>query len=268
MFPELSIERIFRRELDSLSLPDEQVWVPTRHTGRSRIVAVSVVVGAALFLVLVSVGLISDAGGAGILSQGAASPSRASCAPPAFGANGRCQTLVPNLVRNDAFGYNLTMPGDWSEVRMPPGALPYVIGRPNASPALTAPFLLDRHVFTARSPREWSGAAGVVAPAWDLDVQVWDRQGRTAIEWARAFPCDDPSVSLGQTNCIQSEETIRGVTVAVTSVASFRWHITSYYFQRGDRMLILRYLSSEMVAPSPGVTEDTLKKIIESIGLV
>jgi len=51
-------------------------------------------------------------------------------------------------------------------------------------------------------------------------------------------------------------------------VASFRWHITSYYFQRGDRMLILRYLSSEMVAPSPGVTEDTLKKIIESIGLV
>jgi len=150
---------------------------------------------------------------------------------------------------------------------MPVGTNPFVIGRPSGGPALTAPFLLDRHVFTARSPEQWS-AAGVVAPAWDLDVQVWDRQGRTAIEWARAFPCDDPSVTLGETRCIQSEETIRGVTVAVTSVASFRWRITSYYFQRGDRMLILRYLSSEMVAPPPGVTEDTLMRIVKSIGLV
>ena len=266
MFPELSIERVFRRELDSLSLPDEQVWVPTRQTGRSRIVAVSVV-GAALFLVLLSVGLIRDAGGAGILSQGAASPSQASCAPPAFGANGRCQTLVPNLVRNDAYGYNLTMPGDWREVRMPPGTPPYVVGRPNASPALTAPFLLDRHVFTARSPQEWS-AAGVLAPAWDLDVQVWDRQGRTAMEWARAFPCDDPSVTLGQTNCVQRSDTVRGVTAVVTTVASFRWHVTSYYLERGDRMLILRYTSSEMVQPPAGVTEATLDGIVHSIGLV
>src|SRR2546430_14181054 len=89
-------------------------------------------------------------------------------------------------------------PGQLARGADAPGTDPFVIGRPSG-PSLTAPFLLDRRVFTARSPQEWFGAAGVVAPAWDLDVQVWDRQGRTAIEWARAFPCDDPSVTLGQT---------------------------------------------------------------------
>src|SRR5437867_2433146 len=156
MFPELSIERVFRRELDSLPLPDEEAWVPTRQTRPSRIVAASLA-GAALLLVLISVGLIREASGSGILSQGAASTPRATCAPPAFGANGRCQTLLPNLVRNEAFGYNLTIPGNWREVRMPAGTDPYVIGRPNASPSLTAPFLLDRHVFTARPAQEWAG---------------------------------------------------------------------------------------------------------------
>src|SRR5438046_818697 len=95
----------------------------------------------------------------------------ASCEPPAFGANGRCLTLVPNLFRSEAFGYNLVIPGDWREVPMPAGTHPYVIGQPNAGPALTAPFLLDRHVFTARPPQEWSGTApGILAPAGDLDV--------------------------------------------------------------------------------------------------
>ena len=97
---------------------------------------------------------------------------------------------------------------------MPAGTHPYVIGQPNAGPALTAPFLLDRHVFTARPPQEWSGTAtGILAPAWDLDVQVWDRQGRTAVEWAGAFPCDDPSVTLGGTNCVRSSQTIRGSSI-------------------------------------------------------
>ena len=98
--------------------------------------------------------------------------------------------------------------------------------------------------------------------------QVWDRQGRTAVEWARAFPCDDPSVTLGQTNCAQRSDTIRGVMAVVTTVASFRWHVTSYYLERGDRMLILRYVSSEMIQPPTGVTEATLDGIVHSIGLV
>jgi hypothetical protein len=265
MFPELSIERVFRRELDSLPLPSEETWVPAHRTARSAILAVSVA-GAALVVAVVVAGLIREVSGAAMASTPPSVRPSASCEPPAFSANGHCAMLLPNGVRNPAFGYNLTIPGNWREVRMPAGTEPFAIGRPSG-PSLTAPFLLDRRVFTARSPQEWS-AAGVLAPAWDMDVQVWDRQAHTAIEWARAFPCDDPAVTLGQTNCIQSEETIRGMTVAVTSVASFRWHITSYYFQQGDRMLILRYMASEMVQPPPGVTRETLDGIIRSIGLV
>ncbi len=197
----------------------------------------------------------------------ASTPPSVSCEPPAFSANGRCSMLLPNGVRNPAFGYNLTIPGNWREVQMPVGAGPFVVGAPNGDPSLTAPFLLDRHVFTARSPQEWS-AAGGLAPAWDLDVQVWDRQGRTATEWARAFPCDDPSVALGDTRCVQGSEAIRGEAAVVTTVYAFRWHLTSYYLQRGDRMLILRYMYSEMVQPPAGVTEETLKQIVRSIGLV
>jgi hypothetical protein len=262
MFPELSIERVFQRELDSLPLPEEQQWVPNRRTGLSPIVGVAVA-GGALLLVVVSAGLIREASGSAMAST----PPLASCEPPAFGANGRCAMLLPNGIRNPDFGYNLTIPGNWREVRMPVGTGPFVVGAPNGDPSLTAAFLLDRRVFTARSPQEWS-AAGVLAPAWDFDVQVWDRQGRTAMEWARAFPCDDPSVSLGQTDCVQRSDTVRGVTAVVTTVASFRWHVTSYYLERGDRMLILRYMSSEMVQPPAGVTEATLDGIVHSIGLV
>jgi len=265
MFPELSIERVFRRELDSLPLPSEEIWVPAHRTAPSAILAVSVA-GAALVVAVVAAGLIRDMSGAAMASTPPSVRPSASCEPPAFSANGRCAMLLPNGIRNPAFGYNLTIPGNWREVRMPAGTDPFVIGRPGG-PSLTAPFLLDRRVFTARSPQDWS-AAGVIAPAWDMDVQVWDRQARTAIEWARTFPCDDPSVSLGDTNCVQSEEVIRGTTVVVTTVYSFRWHITSYYLERGDRILILRYLYSEMSQPPAGVTEETLKGIVRSIGLV
>jgi hypothetical protein len=269
MHPELSIERVFRRELDSLSLPDEQVWVPVRRTKPSTIVAVAVA-AAALVLVVAAAGFIREASGTALASTPPSVRPSVSCEPPAFSANRRCAMLLPNGIRNPAFGYNLTIPGNWREVRMPSGTDPFVIGRPSG-PSLTAPFLLDRRVFTARSPEEWS-AAGILAPAWDLDVQVWDRQGRTTPEWARAFPCDDPSVTLGETHCVQTEETIRGTTAAVTTVASFRWHITSYYIESGDRMVILRYMYSEMSQPPggvlPGAMDETLKGIVRSVGLV
>jgi hypothetical protein len=270
MLPELNIERVFRRELDALPVPAEQLWVPNRTTRSSAIVAMAVA-GAAIVLALAAGTLIREASGAATQPRGAVTapsslPAPSTCSAPAFGANGRCMTLVPNAVQNPAFGYNLTIPGDWREVQMPQGTEPFVRDRVNASPSLTGRFLLDRRVFTARSAQEWS-AAGVLAPAWDFDVQVWDRQGLTAIEWARAFPCDDPSITLGTTNCVQESETIRGVTAVVTTVYSFRWHVTSYYLERGDRMLILRYLYSETNQP-PGVTEETLREIVRSIGLV
>ena len=112
MFPELSIERVFRRELDSLPLPDEQVWVPTQRTAPSAILAV-LVAGTALVVAVVAAGLIREVGGAAMASTPPPVGPSASCEPPAFGANGRCLTLVPNLFRSEAFGYNLVIPGDW-----------------------------------------------------------------------------------------------------------------------------------------------------------
>jgi hypothetical protein len=275
MLPELSIERVFRRELDGLPVPAEHVWVPKRRARPSMMVAVSLA-GAALLLVLSAVGLIRDASGAATQPRGAVTtppslPARPTCAPPAFGANGRCMTFVPNSVQNPAFGYNLTIPGEWRETQMPPGTQPFVPDRQSASPSLTAPFLLDRHVFTARPAHEWVTLTTVnMAPAWDLDVQVWDRQGRSAQEWSLTFgPCDHTRANYGPVGCAERMETIRGVTAVATTVRSITgWETTSYYVERGDQMLILRYGTDPTVAPPPGVTHATLESIVHSVGLV
>jgi hypothetical protein len=274
MFPELSIERIFRRELDSLPVPDEQIWVPARRARPLDIVAAAVV-GSALLLVLVAVGLVRDASGAATQPRGGITtptslPSRPTCTPP-VGANGRCVSLVPNAVRNPAFGYNLTIPGEWRETKMPPGTEPFVLDRQSASPALTAPFLLDRQVFTARPLQEWVGIATInMAPAWDLDVQVWNRQGRSAQEWSLTFgPCDHSVANFGGTGCVARTETIRGVTALATRVSSVSGYMaTSYHVERGDQMLILRYWTDPNVAPPAGVSDATLEEIVRSIGLV
>src|SRR6266550_7193619 len=109
MFPEQSIERVFRRELDSLSLPDDQVWVPVRRTKPSAIVVVAVA-AAALVLVVAAAGFLREASATALASTPPLVQPPASCEPPAFGANGRCTTLLPNGIRNPDFGYNLTIP--------------------------------------------------------------------------------------------------------------------------------------------------------------
>jgi len=275
MFPELSIERVFRRELDSLPLPAEQLWVPNRRTRTPTLVAVSVG-AAALFLAFVAADLVREASGAAAQPRGVAStpPSlqpRASCAAEPLGGNGRCVTRLPTIVRNPAFGYNLTIPGEWRETQMPPGTEPFVRDRTSASPALIAPFLLDRHVFTARSPQEWVlTTTPNLAPAWDLDIQVWDRQGRTALEWSRTFgPCDPAVPVYGTSGCALRTETIHGGSFVVTTVSTFRGpQTTSYYLERGDQMMILRYWSDPNATPPPGVTDATLEGIVHAIGLV
>src|SRR5437879_12912330 len=132
MLPELGIERVFQRDLDSLPLPDEQIWVPARQARRSGIVVVAVV-GAALLLVLAAAGLVRDASGAATQPRGGITtptslPSRPTCPPPSR-ANGRCVSLVPNAIRNPAFGYNLTIPGEWRATTIPVGTEPCVPSR-------------------------------------------------------------------------------------------------------------------------------------------
>jgi hypothetical protein len=274
MFPELSIERVFQRELDELPVPNEELWVPAGRARPLGIVVVAVV-GAALLLVFAAAGLVRDASGAATQPRGGITtptslPSRPTCTPPS-GSNGRCVSLVPNAIRNTAFGYNLTIPGEWRETKMPAGTEPFVPDRQGASPSLTAPFLLDRQVFTARPPQEWVGIPTInMAPAWDLDVQVWDRQGRSAQEWSLTFgPCDHARVNYGPAGCVERTETIRGVTTVATTVSTISGSETiSYYLERGDQMLIVRYWTDPNVAPPAGVTNVTLEGIVRSIGLV
>jgi hypothetical protein len=238
-------------------------------------IVVVAVVGAALLLVLAAAGLVRDASGAATQPRGGITtptslPSRPTCTPPS-GANGRCVSLVPNAIRNPAFGYDLTIPGEWRETKMPAGTEPFVPDRQGARPSLTAPFLLDRQVFTARPPQEWVGIPTInMAPAWDLDVQVWDRQGRSAQEWSLTFgPCDHSVANFGGTGCVARTETIRGVTAVVTTVSSISGYLaTSYYVERGDQILIIRYWTAPNEAPPSGVTEATLEGIVRSIGLV
>ncbi|TMC71953.1 MAG: hypothetical protein E6J13_06230 [Chloroflexi bacterium] len=274
MLPELSIERVFRRELEALPVPDAGLWVPNRRAGFPLMLALSVA-GAALVLVVAAIGLVRETSGAATQPRGAATapPSlqpSATCEPPAYGANGRCFMFLPNLVRNEAFGYNLMIPGEWHEAQMPPGTEPFVRDRPTADPALTAPFLLDRRVFTGRATWDWVAPTDNRAPAWDLDVQVWDRQGRTALEWSRTFgPCDPAVRTFGSTGCVPTMDTIRGATFVVTTVNSISGYTTvSYYLARGDHMLILRYSTDPNVAPPLGFTRATLEGIVHAIGLV
>jgi hypothetical protein len=269
MFPEVSIERVFRRELDGLPLPDEQLWVPMRRPGPS-VIPAALVAGAGVLLVVAAAGAIREAGATAMASTPPSVQPSATCEPPAYGANGRCLRPVPNGIRNPAFGYNLTIPGEWHEAQMPPGSGPFAPDRPNAGPSLTAPFLLDRKVFTARSPYEWVLTTSNAVPAWDLDIQVWDRQGRTALDWSRTFgPCDPAIPVFGTTGCTQRTEVIRGGTFVVTTVSTLRGpQTTSFYLDHGDQILILRYWSDPNVTPPPGVTEATLLGIVHSIGLV
>jgi len=259
MLPELSIERVFQRELDNLPLPDEQLWVPATHR---RLVVVPVLAVAAVIVVVVAGFVLADAGSA-VLSGGL----RQTPQPiPTRGV-----AFLQTVIRNLQFGYNLTIPGEWRQTQMPPGTEPFVRDRPSAIPSLTAPFLLDRHVFTARPAQEWVALTTVnMAPAWDLDVQVWDRQGRTALEWATSFgPCSFDVRNYGTTGCVQTTETIHGTTFVKTTISTFLGpQTTSYYLERGDQMLILRYWIHPNVAPPPGVTTATLEGIVHSIGLV
>ena len=271
MFPELSIERAFRRELDSLPLPDEQLWVPTGRAGPS-VISAALVAGVAVLLVVAAAGVVREASGTAMASVPPSVQPPATCEPPAYGANGRCLRAVPIGIRNPAFGYNLTIPGEWRETKMPAGTEPFVRDRPDiGGPSLTAPFLLDRRVFTGRPAWEWVGLTTVnMAPAWDLDVQVWDRQGRSAQEWSLTFgPCDHTRVTFGSVGCVERTETIRGVTAVATTVSTISGsEMTSYYLERGEQMLILRYWTDPNVAPPPGVTKITLEGIVHSIGLV
>ncbi|TMC79195.1 MAG: hypothetical protein E6J09_02510 [Chloroflexi bacterium] len=141
MLPELSIERIFRREIDSLPLPPEGSWIPDRHTARRSIQLTALVLAATVVLVLGAVVTARDVGDAAASGRRVTTPLVIIPRPTCL--RGGC-----SVYRSDAFGYGIVIPGNW---RVQDSSR---LGRSD-------PSLLDRVEFTARTSEEWQLLVGV-----------------------------------------------------------------------------------------------------------
>ena len=245
MLPELSIERIFRREIDSLPLPPESSWIPDRHTARRSIPLTALVLAATVALVLGAVVAARDVGDAAATSRRGVTTTPLQNLPRPTCLRGGC-----NVYRSDAFGYGIALPGDWRVVtpslhgRTPPGGA------------------LERVEFTSQTPDEWILAfdASLIVP-WDVVVEVHERRGVLAMDRARGDGC-------GANPCVTGQATIGGSPAYVASWAvspSLRMH--AYYVERGERILILRYVTGPGSEGPHGVTERTLEQIVGSIAL-
>ncbi len=107
MFPELSIERVFRQEIDSLPLPPEHLWIPDRPAARRSIPLTALVISATVVLVLGAVLTTREAGDA------AATRRRVTTAPLVNLPRPTCLRGGCNIYRSDAFGYGIVLPADW-----------------------------------------------------------------------------------------------------------------------------------------------------------
>src|SRR2546428_8244606 len=182
MLPELSIERIFRREIDSLPLPAEHMWIPDRETARRSIPLTALVLAATVALVLGAVVTAREVGDAAATGRRGVTAAPLPILPRPTCLRGGC-----NVYRSDAFGYGIVLPADWQ-------VAPVIQGRkPPAGE-------LQRVEFTGRTPGEWTLAVGpgLLVP-WDLVIEVHERRGVSAMDWARADGCGVNACVTGQT---------------------------------------------------------------------
>jgi hypothetical protein len=244
MLPELSIERIFRREIDSLPLPPENSWVPTRLPARRSTPLTALVVSATFVLVLGAVLTVREAGDAATSRGGRTTGPLQNLPRPS------CLRADCNVYRSEGFGYGIVLPADWR-------VAPPLYGR-------TPPTgQLERVDFTRRTPDEWTLAVerDTVVP-WDLVVEVHERRGVLAMDWARADGCGASQCVVGETTLSQLPAYTASWPLAAPSV-----QMHAYYLERGDRMLILRYVTGPETVGPHGVIERTLQQIVDSIAL-
>src|SRR5207245_10205665 len=160
-------------------------------------------------------------------------------------------SVVCKYERNYSFGYVIPLPAGWRVSPARRGAKP-----PSGE--------LDRVEFTSQNLDEWMHLVGVglevVAP-WDLVVEVHDRRGTLPMDWSRADGCGPNPCVVGETALSQSP----AYTASWPISPSQRMH--AYYVIRGDRMLILRYVTGPVAEGPHGVTERTLQEMVGSITL-
>jgi len=244
MLPELSIERIFHRELDSLPLPPEGSWIPNRTAPRQSVPLAALVVAATVVLVLGAAMTIREAGDAAATGRRGVTTAPLIEVPRPTCLRGAC-----NVYRSDAFGYGIVLPANW---RVAPPI-----------PSRAAPTgQLDRVEFTSQTSAEWIHAVGVdlVVP-WDVVVEVRERRGALARDFAQGDGC-------GASPCVASETTLSqspAYTASWLISPAMRMH--AYYVERADRMLVVRYVTEVGKEGPHGVTERTLQEIVDSITL-
>ena len=242
MLPELTIDRVFRWELDSLPLPPEASWIPTRSAPRRSILLTTLVVAATVVLVLGAATLAREASDAAAAARRGVTTAPLINLPRPTCLRGGC-----NVYRNDAFGYGIVLPADWR-------VAPPVRGRTPPTGEL------DRVEFTGQTSDEWTHLVGIdVVVPWDLVVEVHERRGVLAMDWWRVDGCDRNSCVVGQTTLSQ----LSGYTASWPIEPSLRMH--AYYVQRGDRMLVLRYATGPGNEGPRGITERTLQQIVDSL---
>ena len=211
MFPELSIERIFHREIDSLPLPPESAWIPNGLRARRSVPLTALVICATAVLVFGAVITVRYAGDAAGTGRRVTTPLVALPRPTCL--RGGC-----NVYRNDAFGYGIVLPADW---RVAPA-------RRGGTPPSTE---LDHVEFTGQTSDEWTHLVGVdVVVPWDLVVEVHERRGVLAMDWSRVDGCGLNPCVVGETRLSQAP----AYTASWAISPSLRMH--AYYLERGDRM--------------------------------
>ncbi len=201
----------------------------------------STAVAAAVLLVLVA------ALGAGRLVNEVRGAAGSHASPPVRPTvtAGHAIAPLPNEHRNTRFGYSLLIPA-WFRHSEAEAGYP------------AQPGLRGVEIFTARTASEERTFAGGRFLPWDLIVEVWDRGGMSAEQWARTwYGCAD--------GCTVSQTILRGLpTVRAARDAPPAGRI--YLVERGDLLVVLRYgLGEESTRPAD-VSEAILDQIVRSVG--
>lgn len=235
MAGERPLHELFARELDRLPLPAPDLWVPAARAPRPP--RAVMMLGA-----LVAAVVLGIAGGLALREARSITPPAAATPVPSVGA---VQGGATQISLNSDLNYYIVLPAQWrrSEAER---IVPSDKG-----------LLLDRKVFTARTQGEEAHFVGSQFLPWDLFVEIWDRGGQSAEDWAHdRFACAD--------GCTAIVTRINGTTAWVIIVGPpLAGRV--YVIERGDRLLVLRYgIGDESNRPAD-VTEETLQQIINSL---
>jgi len=248
--PELSIARVFQRELDALPLPPEDEWVPRATPTRAP--ALALAVGAVTFAaaLIVTVYGVQASHQSTAVGAGAISPTPPSSACADSSERRACVAPIPVIYRSPVLGYNIVVPGGFDRV-----ANDAPVSPPSAG-------LVYRERFTARPADEDRAAVASFGaiPPWDFVVEVYERAVVSASERARLDGCT--------AGCVTAQTTVQKKPMLSATWTGGGVVVHGYYLERGDHVLVLKYAVGPETSRPAGVNESDLLRIVETIGLV